>query len=99
MSYYYLSFEIEEISTIRAAIIKKVIHHLRETVEKMYLKLWDSVKNFYKDFVKAIARAENRPHVLVAYLSADLKTLDDLLRYNTNVHISVCLMHNCICVY
>ena len=47
-SYYYIQFEIEWISTILAAIIKKLIHHLRETVEKMYLELRDSVKNLLK---------------------------------------------------
>ena len=33
----------------------------------MYLKVWGSFK--LKDFAKAISRAKNRPHVLVAYLS------------------------------
>ena len=61
MSYYYLSFEIEEISTIRAAIIKKVIHHLRETVEKMYLKLWDSVKNFKKILLRQLPELKIDP--------------------------------------
>ena len=52
-----------------------------------------------QDFVKAISRAQNRPHVLVAYLSAELTTPDHLIRYNTNVDVSVCLMHICVCDY
>ena len=35
-------------------------------------------------FVKAISSAKNKPHVIVAYLSAELKTPDDLRRNNTN---------------
>lgn len=45
---------------------------------------------------RAFSRAKNRPHVLVAYLSSEIKTPDDVRRYNTHVHINVCLMHNYI---
>ena len=30
-----------------------------------------------QDFIRAISRAKNRPHVLVAYLSAEIKIPDD----------------------
>ena len=30
------------------------------------------------DFAKTISRSKNKPHVLMAYLSAELKTPDDL---------------------
>ena len=43
-TYYFLLFEFKHKSTILAAIIKKLILHLRETVGKMYLKLRGSVK-------------------------------------------------------
>ena len=41
----------------------------------------------------------SRPRMLVAYLRAEIKTPDDLRRYNTHVHISVCLLHKRINVY
>ena len=48
------------------------------------------------DFVKAIFRTKNRPHVLMAYLSTELKNPDHLIGYITNIHVSVCLMQNCL---
>ena len=41
-----------------------------------------------KDFVKAISSAKIRRHVLVAYLSAALKTSEHLIRYNKNANIN-----------
>ena len=38
-------------------------------------------------------------HVILLYLSAELKTPDHLIRYDANIHISVCLMHDRVCVY
>ena len=51
------------------------------------------------NFVKAISRTINRPHVLLAYFSAEIKAPDDLRHYNTYVHTSACLMHNNLNVY
>ena len=48
---------------------------------------------------KANSRAIIWSNVLVAYLSAELKTPEYPRRYNTKVLTSVCLIHNCICVY
>lgn len=63
----------------------------------MFLKLRSIVLNF-SDFVKAISRAKKRPHTILAYFSAELKTPDNLLCYTTNVRV-MCLMHNGIGVY
>ena len=83
-------------SAIPPAIIKKVVHHLKEHAGN-----YGVVLNF-KDVVKAISRSKNRPHVLVAYLMENLKlriTPINLRRYFTNVHISVNLVQNWICLY
>ena len=47
----------------------------------------------FVDFVKAISIAINRPQMLVAYFSTELKTLHDLGPNNTHVHISTCVIH------
>ena len=51
------------------------------------------------DFVKAISRTINRPHVLVAYFSAEIKAPDDLRHYNTHVHTSACVIRKNLNVY
>ena len=53
---------------------------------------------FFKDFVRAITSAKNKTHMLVAYLGADFKTLDDQVRYYTTKYITVRQMHNRTCV-
>ena len=63
----------------------------------MFLKERGSLN--IKDFVKVISGDKDKPHVLVEYLSAELKIPDYLKLINNNVHISECLMHNCVCVF
>ena len=68
---------------------------------KMYLKPQGKDVLNILDFIEAISRAINRPHVLVTYFNAELKTPDHHTCNNTNLLISVDLVHNrvCVCVY